>query len=56
MTSAMWGIVVGMGVIFATSLYRYNQQAVPRVQPVRLQPPVVATQRTEDSFRERHFL
>jgi hypothetical protein len=55
MTSAMWGIVVGMGAIFVTSLYRYSQQAVPRVQPVRLQPPVPATQRTEDSLRERYF-
>jgi hypothetical protein len=31
MTSAMWGIVAGMALMFATSLYRYKHQAV-RVQ------------------------
>jgi hypothetical protein len=32
MTSAMWGIVVGMGLIFVTSLYRYKNQSVQAVQ------------------------
>jgi hypothetical protein len=37
MTSAMWGIVVGMSLIFVTSLYRYSHRTV---QPVRLKPPI----------------
>jgi hypothetical protein len=37
MTSAMWGIVVGMGLIFVTSLYRYSNRTV---QPAHVKPSI----------------
>lgn len=33
MTSAMWGIVGGMVLMFATALYRYKHQAVRSPSP-----------------------
>jgi hypothetical protein len=42
MTAAMWGIVGGMALMFATSLYRYMQQ------PERSMSPALPARRRED--------
>jgi len=51
MTYAMWGIVVGMALMFGVSLYRYSQP------PVR-EPHAreAARQREWDGLRERYGL
>jgi hypothetical protein len=50
MTAAMWGIVLGMGLMFGASLYRYTHQ------PVRLARATSARQRTQDRLREHYGL
>jgi hypothetical protein len=42
MTPAMWGIVVGTALMFATSLYRYKHQ------PVGSPSPALPARRRED--------
>jgi hypothetical protein len=48
--AAMWGIVLGMGLMFGASLYRYTHQ------PVRLARATSARQRTQDRLREHYGL
>ena len=51
MTSAMWGIVAGMALMFATSLYRYSQRAagLQSANPSAIRP-------AEEGRRDRYGL
>jgi uncharacterized membrane-anchored protein YhcB (DUF1043 family) len=51
MTYAMWGIVIGMALMFGVSFYRYKHRAVHEQQP--LGSP---RQRAQDRLRERYGL
>jgi hypothetical protein len=51
MTSATWGIFIGMGLMFGTSLYRYLHQP-----PLLVERSDSAKQRIQDSLRDRYGL
>ncbi len=51
MTSAIIGIVLGMGLMFGVSLYRFRHQPAPLAVCSNS-----ARQRTRDSLRERYGL
>ena len=51
MTYAMWGILIGMALMFGVSLYRYKHQIVREQHPRGS-----AKQRAHDRLRERYGL